>query len=128
MNLSKLMVAAGVALALPVAVHAQAPSVEVQAVDSLNKLYGSHPGFRANHAKGVVAEGSFKASPEAATLSKAILFNGSTIPVTVRFSDNGGIPNVPDSSALANPRGLAINVQLHEGQEEDMAQVFIRFF
>ena len=56
----------------------------------MNKAFGAHPEFRANHAKGVVVEGSFKASPEAPALSKAKLFDGSTIPVTVRFSDSTG--------------------------------------
>ncbi len=51
--------------------HAQAPPVEAQIVDALNKLFGVHPGFRANHAKGIVVEGHFKATPEAAKLSKA---------------------------------------------------------
>ena len=51
-------------------------SVEAQSslpediVNAMNKIYGVHPGFRANHAKGVVGQGTFKASPEAATLSK----------------------------------------------------------
>ncbi|MGH6817214.1 MAG: hypothetical protein ACREC1_00400, partial [Methylovirgula sp.] len=58
------------------------------------KVYGVHPGFRANHAKGIVAEGTFKASADAATLSKAAIFDGATVPVTVRFSDSGGLPNV----------------------------------
>ena len=40
--------------------------IETQIVDAMNKAFGTHPGFRANHAKGVVVEGSFKASPEAA--------------------------------------------------------------
>jgi hypothetical protein len=34
--------------------------VETQIVDAMNKLFGMHPGFRANHAKGVVVEGKFK--------------------------------------------------------------------
>src|SRR5712671_2562504 len=58
------------------------PPVTTQIVDLANKLNGVHPGFRAFHAKGVVVEGSFKASPEAAQLSRAALFNGSSIRVT----------------------------------------------
>jgi hypothetical protein len=34
-------------------------------VDTFYKIYGTHPGFRVNHAKGVVAEGSFVATPAA---------------------------------------------------------------
>ena len=32
--------------------------LEVQIVDALNKAFGVHPGFRANHAKGIVTEGT----------------------------------------------------------------------
>ena len=43
---------------------AQDAALETEIVDAMNKVYGVHPGFRANHAKGVVAEGSFKAAPD----------------------------------------------------------------
>jgi hypothetical protein len=46
--------------------EAQDTTVETQLVDAMNKLYGVHPGFRANHAKGVVVTGSFKAAPQTA--------------------------------------------------------------
>jgi catalase len=94
----------------------------------LNKVFGVHPGFRANHAKGIVAEGNFKASPEAAGLSRAALFNGSPIPVTVRFSDSTGIPNVPDGSANANPHGMAIKFHLPNGADTDMVINSLKFF
>jgi catalase len=61
-------------------------SLTTQIVDTFYKVYGTHPGFRADHAKGVVAEGSFVATPAASALSRAALFDGSRIPVTVRFS------------------------------------------
>ena len=87
-----------------------------------------HPGFRANHAKGIVGQGTFKASPEAAGLSKAAIFSGDTIPVTIRFSDSGGLPNVPDGSPLAVPHGLAIKFHLKDGSETDMVINSLKFF
>jgi catalase len=102
--------------------------IETQVVDALNKAFGAHPGFRANHAKGVVVEGSFKASAEAAALSRAALFNGGSIPVTVRFSDSTGIPNLPDGSGLANPHGMAIKYHLPDGSETDMVINSLKFF
>jgi len=39
--------------------RAEDPPIEQQLVDAMNKVFGVHPGFRANHAKGIVAEGSF---------------------------------------------------------------------
>src|SRR5882724_10079844 len=99
-----------------------------QVVDLANKLNGVHPGFRAFHAKGVVVEGSFKASPDAARLSRAPLFNGRTIPVTVRFSDGNGMPNVADGSPAANPHGMAIKYHLPGGVDTDMVIVSLKFF
>jgi catalase len=115
-------------LAFPLPLRAADQPIEVQVVDALNKVFGKHPGFRANHAKGVVVEGSFKASPEAASLSKAVLFDGSTIPVTARFSDSTGIPDLPDGSDLANPHGMAIKYHLHGGSETDMVTNSLKYF
>ena len=96
-------------------------------VDTFYKIYGTHPGFRVNHAKGVVAEGSFVATPAASALSRAALFDGSRIPVTVRFSNDGGIPTVPDG-APGNPKGMAIKFHMHDGTEVDMVILAVKFF
>src|ERR1700733_3006593 len=93
-------------------VCAQDTPIEAQIVDALHKAFGVHPGFRANHAKGIVADGTFKGSAEAAGISKAAIFSGSVIPLTVRFSNSTGIPNLPDGSALANPHGMAIKFHM----------------
>jgi len=115
-------------LACPTAIRAEDQPVEEQIVDAMNKAFGTHPGFRANHAKGIVVEGSFNASPEAAGLSRAVLFNGSTIPVTVRFSDSTGVPNLPDGSKTANPHGMAIKFHLPDGRDTDMVINSLKFF
>src|SRR5580658_709610 len=98
-----------------------------QIVDLANQVDGVHPGFRAFHAKGIVVEGSFKASAEAARLSRATLFNGSTIAVTARFSDGSGMPTVPDGSP-AMPRGIAIKYHLPGGPDTDMVTNSFKFF
>jgi catalase len=116
------------ALACSSAIRAEDRPIEEQLVDAMNKVFGTHPGFRANHAKGVVVEGSFKASAEAVGLSRAVLFNGSPIPVTVRFSDSTGLPNLPDGSKPANPHGMAIKFHLPDGQDTDMVINSLKFF
>ena len=98
-----------------------------QIVDTFYKIYGTHPGFRVNHAKGVVAEGTFVATPAAGALSRAAIFNGSRIPVTVRFSNDGGIPNIPDGTP-SNPKGMAIKFHLPDGAEVDMVILGTKFF
>ena len=102
--------------------------VATQVVDALQKRFGIHPGYRANHAKGIVVEGDFKASPEAATLSTSPLFTGATIPVTVRFSDASGIPDLPDAAPVANPHGMAIKFHLPNGRKSDIVVNALEFF
>src|ERR1700729_4257981 len=101
--------------------------VPTQIVDLANKVDGVHPGFRAFHAKGVVVEGTFKASPGAARLSSATLFNGSSIRVTARFSDGAGVPTVPDGTP-AMPRGIAIKYHLPGGTDTDMVTNSFKLF
>ena len=107
---------------------AQDATLETQIVDAMNKVYGVHPGFRANHAKGIVAEGTFKAVARRHRLSKAVIVYGSPIPVTVRFSDATGVPNLPDGSPQANPHGMAIKFHLPDGGETDMVINSLKFF
>jgi catalase len=102
--------------------------VPEQIVDGMNKVWGSHPGLRANHAKGVVAEGSFTPGAGAAALSKAVIFSGKPVPVTVRFSDATGVPNLPDGDPYANPHGFAIKFHLADGGEADIVSNSLKFF
>jgi catalase len=109
--------------------RADEASIAEQTVDALNKVWGKHPGFRANHAKGVVVEGSFTASKQAAGLSKAALFSGKAIPITVRFSDSGGLPDVADGDGKANPHGMAMKFHLPDGGGDvDVVQNSLKFF
>lgn len=115
-------------LALPAISRAEDAPVEEQIVNQMNKVFGVHAGFRANHAKGVVAEGRFKPSADAAGLSKAVLFGGAEIPVTVRFSDSTGVPTLPDGSDDANPHGLAVKFHLPDGSDMDIVINSLKFF
>jgi len=126
-RLAKFLICVSLLLASAAATADDAP-LPTQVVDLANKLNGVHPGFRAFHAKGVVVEGSFKASPDAARLSRAPVFNGRTIPVTVRFSDGNGMPNVADGSPAANPHGMAIKYHLPGGVDTDMVTNSLKFF
>jgi catalase len=117
----------GLGLVLPVVALAQDQPLEEQLVNAMNKVFGVHPGFRANHAKGIVVEGSFKASSEAAGLSRAALFSGGTIPVTARFSDSTGVPNLPDGSDDANPQ-MAVKFHLPDRSDADIVINSLKFF
>src|SRR3984957_15790473 len=71
-------------------------------------LFGVHPGFRPAHAKGIMLNGSFTPSSEAATLSKAPHLNRPSTPTTVRFSNSTGMPVIPDNAPNAAPRGCGL--------------------
>ena len=79
------------------------------------QAFGSNPGFRLAHAKGLVCEGTFEASPTAAGLSRAAHFNGKPVPVIVRFSNGTGVPQIPDGDPHSNPKGIAIRFKLPGG-------------
>jgi catalase len=126
-RLLKALMCSSPLLASAAAIAPDDPPVTTQIVDLANKIDGVHPGFRAFHAKGVVVEGTFKASAGAAKLSSATLFNGRSIPVTARFSDGSGMPTVPDGSP-AMPRGIAIKYHLPDGIDTDMVTNSFKFF
>jgi catalase len=104
------------------------PQVNAEIVDALIKRYGDHPGYRSNHAKGIIVEGTFTPSQEAPELSRSSLFAGPALPITVRFSDAGGLPHLPDASPLANPHGMAIKFHLPHGVDSDIVANALKFF
>jgi catalase len=91
-----------------------------QAANLFLQAFGSHPGFRLAHAKGLVCEGVFEASPEAAQWSRAAHFSAKSVPVVVRFSNGTGVPQIPDGDPHSNPKGIAIRFQLPGGAATDI--------
>jgi catalase len=89
-------------------------------VDALNGVFGKQTHGRAIHAKGIVLEGTFTPDPSAASLSSASHFQGTAIPVTVRFSNFAGIPTISDTDGLATPRGFAVKFHLAGGVDTDL--------
>ena len=54
-----------------------------QAANLFLQAFGSHPGFRLAHAKGIVCEGTFEPSTAAAELSRAAHFSGKPVATRV---------------------------------------------
>ena len=88
-------------------------------VDTLNSTFGKQTTNRATHAKGVVVSGKFTPSESAQSLSTAAHFQHS-VPVTCRFSDNTGIPTLPDADDHATPHGMALKFHLPDGSETNL--------
>src|SRR5690349_14348289 len=120
---------------------APAPGTLVQdLLQAFDNIFGLHPGFRPAHAKGVMYTGQFTPSPKAVSLTRAPHPQREATPVTVRFSDSSGLPNVADNDTnLASPRGIAIRFHLaehlhtdiighsHDGFPTHTAQEFLEF-
>jgi catalase len=109
----------GLVLAQPTDKPAAGKDLAQQIFDTMMQAHGVKPGFRPVHAKGLVCQGTFQATPEAAKLSKAAHFQGQSVPITVRFSDGAPDPMIPDNSEHAGPRGMAIRFSA-PGAESDI--------
>jgi catalase len=96
------------------------PSLPFQIVNQFRTMFGVHPGFRANHAKGSVFEGTFTPTAAAKGLSKAEHLQGPTVPIIVRFSNAGGLPDMPDTHPSYRTRGMAVKFQLPDGKVTDI--------
>ncbi|HUA92923.1 MAG TPA: catalase family peroxidase [Terracidiphilus sp.] len=89
-------------------------------LQQFDQLFGLHPGFRAAHAKGTLLTGSFTPSAGAQELTRALHVTRDRTPVTVRFSNSTGLPEIPDFAPEANPRGMAIRFNLADHVHTDI--------
>lgn len=97
-----------------------------QAVDTINDVFGRHPGFRALHAKGTMCKGTFTATPEAAALTSAAHMQGDPVAANVRFSNGSGKPEQPDF--VPDVRGMGVKFYLPDDSRTDIvAQTAPRF-
>jgi catalase len=96
------------------------------AVDAINAVSGTHPGHRAAHAKGTLMAGTFTPTPEAARLTRAAHMQGEPARVTVRFSNGGGDPGVPDYAREG--RGMAVKFYLPDGSKTDIVGLSLPCF
>ena len=91
-------------------------SLAEEVVDAINDISGRHEGHRAAHAKGTLLRGAF--TPTNAGLSTAAHLQSEPVPVTARFSNGGGDPNIPDYAKEG--RGLAVKFYLPDGSKTDV--------
>lgn len=95
-------------------------------VEAAHAVYGRHEGYRALHAKGTLLKATFTATPETAALTRAAHLQGDPVDATVRVSNGGGDPTVPDYKP--DVRGLAVKFYLPDGSRTDLvAQTMPRF-
>jgi catalase len=105
---------------MPLTNDARILALSEELLKEFEAIFGAHPGFRPVHAKGTLLTGTFTPSSEAAWLTRAQHAVQEPTPVTVRFSDNTGIPLIPDNDPNTNPRGCAIRFHLAEHVHTDI--------
>ena len=86
-------------------------------VDMLHQNFGGfHPGYRDVHAQGRYYAGTFQATPEARKISRAVHFQGTPVPATIRHSNSAsGNPSGPASST-----SMAVKFFLPDGTVTDL--------
>ena len=89
-------------------------------------VFGLHPGFRRNHAKGVCLTGGFDSNGAGTRLSEAGMFKPGHVPVFGRFSLAGGNPFMPDGPKAV--RAMALNFTLPDGEVWRTAMIDIPVF
>jgi len=89
-------------------------------LEQFDLIFGMHPGFRAAHAKGLMLTGMFRPTAQAQSLTRAPHALRAATPVTARFSNSTGLPQIPDNVPDANPRGLAIRFNLADHVHTDI--------
>ena len=97
-----------------------------QVVDAINEVSGVHPGHRAAHARGTLCAGRFAATPAAGRLTRAAHMQGEAVRATVRLSNGGGDPGIPDYATEG--RGMAVKLYLADGARTDMVALSLPVF
>jgi catalase len=95
-------------------------------VDGFEEVFGVHPGFRRNHAKGLGASGFFESNGNGVRLSKASIFRPGRVSVLGRFSVPGGNPYVADTPQLVH--AMALEFSLPNGELWRTAMVNLPVF
>ncbi|MFE1252028.1 catalase family peroxidase [Streptomyces sp. NPDC058735] len=98
----------------------------VTAVDAIEGVSGTYPGYRRVHARGLCFDATFTPSGEAAALTTAAHLQSAPTPVVVRFSNSNTNPAVPDGVRAG--RGLAARFLLLDGTFTDLVSVNIPVF
>ena len=100
--------------------------VSERLVDSLNQVYGVHPGYRAAHAKGVLCAARLVPTSAAGLLSRAAHLTGGEVRAHVRFSNGSGDPTAPDGARDA--RGMAVKFYLPDSTTTDIVALSLPGF
>ena len=97
---------------------------------AMEKHMRNVPGFRRGHARGIAFRGTFRATPEVAALTTAEMLQGEAIDVTVRLSNGGATPYLPDRAAAnrGNTLGMGVRFELPSGEHSTWTALSVSAF
>ena len=113
---------------MPLTADAKVLGLSAEVLNEFAAIFGSHPGFRPVHAKGVLVSGTFTATAEGKALTRAPHVQRDSVKVVARFSDTTGIPTIPDNDPNANPRGMAVRFYLADRVHTDIIAHSVKAF
>jgi len=99
-------------------------SLAEDVIEAIHALTGEHPGHRSAHAKGTLMTGTF--TPNGSGLTTAAHMQDEPSRVTVRFSNGGGDPNIPDYAQEG--RGMAVKFYAPDGSKADVVALTLPCF
>ncbi|WP_285767695.1 catalase family peroxidase [Peribacillus sp. SI8-4] len=102
------------------------PALASEAVDAIEKVIGTYPGYRRAHARGYVYKGVFTPNGNGEPLTAAAHLQGEAVPAVIRFSNSSPVPSHPDAHSPV--KGMAVKFQLPDGTETDLITVTIPLF
>jgi len=113
---------------MPLTTDAKTLGLSDEILKEFAVIFGSHPGFRPVHAKGALVSGTFTATAEGKSLTRAPHVQRDSVKVVARFSDTTGIPTIPDNDPNANPRGMAVRFYLADRVHTDIIAHSVKAF
>jgi catalase len=102
------------------------PELAKQAVDSIENIAGTFPGYRRAHAKGVYYQAIFTPNGNAASYTTAAHLQKKEVKAVVRFSDSSPNPNMVD--ILSPVKGMSVQFQLPDGNVTNLVSVTVPVF
>lgn len=113
----KVFVASGLLLAVSPGRAEPLPDLARKIAALMREHPSGQAGQRFVHAKGIVCEGTFQPSADAAMISRASHFQSGSVPVVVRFSNGAPEVSIADNSPNAGPQGMSIRFMTGRGTD-----------
>ncbi|MDW0110643.1 catalase [Sporosarcina aquimarina] len=98
----------------------------VEAIDAIEEVAGTYPGFRRAHAKGIGFDALFTSNGNAAPFTEAKFLQAGQVNAVVRFSHASPVPDF--SERLMPIKGMAVQFQVDDNKPVSFAMANVPIF